>query len=217
MLRDTVWEGRVQNMVTDSGVPKGLIQILKERGRYRAKMKLKEMRKEISFHPDFLNEKTQLQSFLNENIYHVRNNVTQVPLQAKSHRKMLGTDQEVHKSPYKLHPTKAVQDYTRKLEHPEYRKVGEYMFGYLVGHLAGPDLERTIKMYKSHRNITVNIQTIYLISCLYIKYHFQIKYLLLLLPSTKTPHFQFLSTLLCTIQVFKVNLLKSARSTCIKK
>ena len=61
MLRDTVWEGRVQIMVIDSGVPKGLIQVSKERGRYRAKMKLEEMSKEISFHPDFLNEKAQLQ------------------------------------------------------------------------------------------------------------------------------------------------------------
>ena len=57
VLRDTVWEGRVQIMVIDSGVPKGLIQVSKERGRYRAKMKLEEMSKEISFHPDFLNEK----------------------------------------------------------------------------------------------------------------------------------------------------------------
>ena len=50
-------------MITDSGIPKNLIQILKERGRYRAKMKLEEMSKESSSHPDFLNEKTQLQSF----------------------------------------------------------------------------------------------------------------------------------------------------------
>ena len=27
VLRDTVWEGEVQNMVTKSGVPKGLIQV----------------------------------------------------------------------------------------------------------------------------------------------------------------------------------------------
>ena len=124
-------------MVTDSGVPKGLIQILKERGRYRAKMKLKEMRKEISFHPDFLNEKTQLQSFLND-CGHVCNNVTQVPLQAKSHRKILGRDQEVYKSPYKLHPTKAAQDYTRKLEHPEYMQLLQKGQRIYVWVLSGP-------------------------------------------------------------------------------
>ena len=31
------------------------------------------------------------------------------------------------------------------------------MFRYLEGHIAGSDLERTIKMYKSHRKITVNM------------------------------------------------------------
>ena len=49
MLRDTEWEGTVQKMVTDSGVPKGLIQVLKERGWYRAKMKLEQMRKRDIF------------------------------------------------------------------------------------------------------------------------------------------------------------------------
>ena len=40
VLRDTVWEGRVQKMVIDSDVSKRLIQVLKERGKYRAKTKL---------------------------------------------------------------------------------------------------------------------------------------------------------------------------------
>ena len=31
------------------------------------------------------------------------------------------------------------------------------MFGYIGGHIAGSDLERIIKMYKSHRKITVNM------------------------------------------------------------
>ena len=47
-LRDRVWEGKVQRMVFNVGVPKGLIQVLKEGGRYRNGMKLDEMRAEIS-------------------------------------------------------------------------------------------------------------------------------------------------------------------------
>ena len=47
-LRDTVWEGKVQQLIFNVGVPKGLIQVLKERGRYRNRMKLDEMKAEIS-------------------------------------------------------------------------------------------------------------------------------------------------------------------------
>ena len=43
------------------------------------------------------------------------------------------------------------------------------MFGYLEGHMAGPDLERTIKMYKSHRKNIVNMSNILSLLCLYIK------------------------------------------------
>ena len=52
-LKDTVWNGKVQRMVFNIGIPKGLIQVLKERGKYDKKMKLEDMRKEISTHPDF--------------------------------------------------------------------------------------------------------------------------------------------------------------------
>ena len=58
LLRDTIWEGKVQRMIFSVGVPKGLIQVLKERGKYRPGMKLEEMRLEISSHPDFKNGKT---------------------------------------------------------------------------------------------------------------------------------------------------------------
>ena len=57
-----MWEGNVQQMVINVGVPKGLIQVLKERGRYR---KLYEMTAEISGHPDFKNKKTKIEHFLN--------------------------------------------------------------------------------------------------------------------------------------------------------
>lgn len=69
LLRDTVWDGKVQKMVYNVGVAKGLIQVLKERGRYHPGMKLEEMRAEISSHPDFKNEKTKIEYFLNSKGY----------------------------------------------------------------------------------------------------------------------------------------------------
>lgn len=64
-LQDTVWNGKVQCMVFNLRDPKGPIQLLKERGRYNGKMELEDMRKEISTHSDFRDEKTKLEHFLN--------------------------------------------------------------------------------------------------------------------------------------------------------
>ena len=62
-MRDTVWQGKVQHMVFRIGVPKGLIQILTERGKYRKGMKLEEMRAELASHADFKEEKTRIEHF----------------------------------------------------------------------------------------------------------------------------------------------------------
>ena len=59
LMRDTVWQGRVQRMVFSIGVAKGLIQILKERGKYRNGMKLDEMI-ELASHQDFKRRKLAL-------------------------------------------------------------------------------------------------------------------------------------------------------------
>ena len=63
IIRYTIWDGKPQRMVFNIGVPKGLIQVLKERSRYHQKMKLEDMRKDISSHQDFLNKKTKMEHF----------------------------------------------------------------------------------------------------------------------------------------------------------
>ena len=62
-MRDTVWNGKVQKLVLRIGIPKGLIQVLKERGKYREGMKLEEMRAELASHTDFKKEKLRLNIF----------------------------------------------------------------------------------------------------------------------------------------------------------
>ena len=46
-------------MVFSIGVPKGLIQVLKERGVDTRRMKLEDMRRELASHSDFKNEKNE--------------------------------------------------------------------------------------------------------------------------------------------------------------
>ena len=72
LMHDTVYNGKPQSLrkhILVGGhyqwIPKELIQVLKERGCYRSTMKLEDMRHEIATHPDFKNEKTILEHFIN--------------------------------------------------------------------------------------------------------------------------------------------------------
>ena len=65
-MHDTVYDGKhismtkmVRNRTGDMvRIPRGMIDILKQRGCYNPKMKVDDMRKELASHPDFINEKT---------------------------------------------------------------------------------------------------------------------------------------------------------------
>lgn len=72
LMHDTMWNGRVQSMKKNvlvrgqqKWIPRGLIEILNERGCYHHKMKLEDMRKVIASHPNFVNEKSMLETFVN--------------------------------------------------------------------------------------------------------------------------------------------------------
>ena len=165
-LRDTVWDGKIQRMVFNVGVPKGLIQVLKERGKYRNGMKLDEMRAEILTHPDFKNEKTKIEHFLNGKGYgcvflpkfHCELNPIercwgQAKRYTRAHCKytIAGLRKNV---PHGLDCVTVdnIRNYFRKSRH--------YMFGYLQGVAGGPQLEELVlkmkKNYKSHRKVGVD-------------------------------------------------------------
>ena len=57
VLKDTVWAGKVQKMVFDDGVPKGMKQVLEERGINTQTLKADDMRAILSNHEDFRTEK----------------------------------------------------------------------------------------------------------------------------------------------------------------
>ena len=64
-MRNTVWRGKQYSMVFNLGVPKGLLQVLKERGVDTRGMKVEDMRKELASHEDYKNEKTKIEHYLN--------------------------------------------------------------------------------------------------------------------------------------------------------
>ena len=158
-MRDTMWKGKVQKLVNNKGIPKGLIQVLKERGKYREKMKLAEMREEIATHQDFQDEKTRLQHFLHQHghtcillpKFHCElNPIERCWGQAKRYTR-------AHTN-YTLPRLRIIIPQALDSVNPQriqkyYRKAREYMFAYLEGHCPGKELERITKIYKSHRRV----------------------------------------------------------------
>ena len=66
-MHDTIWNGKVQKMLFADGTPKGLKQILIERGINITKMKLDKMRALIGTHQDFRDEQPEIVKFLGMN------------------------------------------------------------------------------------------------------------------------------------------------------
>lgn len=83
-MRDTVWAGRVQRMVDDDGVPKGMKAVLEERGVNTEQMRADDMRTVLSFHDDFFNEKTIVEKLITDKGHKV-SLLTQIPLRIKSY------------------------------------------------------------------------------------------------------------------------------------
>ena len=129
-------------------------------------MKLDEMRAEISTHPDFKNEKTKIEHFLNGKGYgcvflpkfHCELNPIercwgQAKRYTRAHCKytIAGLRKNV---PHGLDCVTVdnIRNYFRKSRH--------YMFGYLQGVAGGPQLEELVlkmkKNYKSHRKVGVD-------------------------------------------------------------
>ena len=52
-MRDTVWNGKVQKLAFSIRIPKALIKVLKEKGKYCEGMKLKKMQTELASCTDF--------------------------------------------------------------------------------------------------------------------------------------------------------------------
>lgn len=160
---DGFWNGRPQAM-NHGGVPKGLRQVLTERGIDTRGMTASQMCPVLGSHPDFANQKSKIEFFLNakEHVayflpkFHCElNPIERVWAQSKRYTKAF--------SKYNIHSLRVNIPKSFKTITPEnirnyIRKAKEYMFAYLEGIEAGSELEKTVKMYKktivSHRRIS---------------------------------------------------------------
>ena len=65
-MRDTVWDGGVQKLVDNCGTPRGMRVVLEERGVDTTGMKAKEMRDALKHFPDFKEQKTILEEYIEQ-------------------------------------------------------------------------------------------------------------------------------------------------------
>ena len=63
-MHDTIWDGKVQKMVDSKGTPKGMRQVLMERGVDVRGMKADDMRKTLKERHDFKYEKTKVETMV---------------------------------------------------------------------------------------------------------------------------------------------------------
>jgi len=162
VLRDTVWNGRLQKMVQPDGTSKGMKLVLQERGINVTKMKADDMRSTLQEMHDFKYEKTKLETLLTEHGYrgffipkfHCElNPIERVWAQSKQYTRA-HCDYSFKGLEDTIGP--ALDSVTVDMIRKFFRKMRDYLQAYREGHIAGPELEKAIKTYKSHRRIHVD-------------------------------------------------------------
>ena len=160
LMRDTVWAGRVQRMVYNVGnVAKGMRKVLEERGINTTTLRADDMRKILSNHDDFRNEKTILERFLINRGHKVimipkfhceLNPIERVWGQAKRYSRaytnftLPGLRRILPQALDSVSVT-SIRKY--------FRKARDYEKAYREGHAAGKEVENAVKRYKSHRRV----------------------------------------------------------------
>ena len=165
-MRDTVWRGMKQSMNDRHGVPKGMRQILKERGVDVSRMTAEEMRATLAAMDDFKLEKSLIEHFLikrghipaflpkfHPELNPIERVWAQLKRYTKAHCKY--TIQSLRKNIPDSYDSVSLENIQN-----HFRKVRHFMFAYLEGLKPGQELDEALKKYKiaakSHRRIGIN-------------------------------------------------------------
>jgi len=167
VMRMGSFDGKPQSMNFAIGIPKGLRQVLTERGVDTTGMNGDEMREVLGRYPDFRDEKSLIERFLQEEMKHIPyflpkfhpelNPIERVWAQSKKYtRAHCNYSLPSLRKNIPLALDSVSLDSIKK----HVSKVRHYMFAYLEGLPGGLDLENLVKNYKkavkSHRRISDN-------------------------------------------------------------
>lgn len=144
-------------------IPRGLIDVLTQRGCYAPKMKVDEMRELLGNHPDFKNEKNKLEYFLHGQghaclfipKFHCETNpIERCWAQAKRYTRAYCNYNIVG---LRRNVMPALDSVSQENIKNYFRRAKNYLFAYMLGHSAGLELEKLINRYskefKSHRKV----------------------------------------------------------------
>ena len=160
---DGFWDGKVQSM-NRGGIPKGMKQVLEERGIDTCGMTAACMKEVLGSHSDFKDQKSKVEILLNSKghlayflpKFHCDlNPIERVWGQSKRYTKAYSkyTIQSL-----RVNIPRGLDSVTVENIRNYFRKAREYMFAYLEGVPVGSDLESCVKMYKksiaSHRRVS---------------------------------------------------------------
>ena len=159
LMHDTIYNGELQKMVLADGTPKGMKMVLMERNVNVSGMKAEDMRLALQQMHDFKYEKTKLEHLLTNHGYrgifipkfHCElNPIERVWAQGKKYTRA-HCDYSFKGLENTIVP--ALDSVTLDSIRRFFRKMRDYMHAYKEGLTAGPELEKAIKKYKSHRKI----------------------------------------------------------------
>ena len=158
-LRDTMWNGCVQHMV-QNGVAKGMRKVLEEQGVNVTGMKADDMRKTLKSMHDFKYEKKKVEKLVTDRGHHCifipkyhceLNPIERVWGHAKQYT-CTHCDYSFPGLKRTIGP--ALNSVSTDLMRKYFRRVREYASAYREGHKAGPEVEKALKEYKSHRLVS---------------------------------------------------------------
>ena len=157
-MRETVFNGKVQQMVLPDGRPKGMKVVLQERGVDTKGMNAQKMRETLSKYPDFASSKTIVQDKIESRghlcmffpKFHCELNASERNwCHAKKHSRKYSNG-SITRLP-KIVP-EALDTCTPELNRKFFRKSRDYLRAYHEGHTYW-NVDKAVKRYKSHRKV----------------------------------------------------------------
>lgn len=160
-MRDIIWGGRVEKMVFRDGTPKGMKEVLRERGVNVTKMLGDEMREILQNMHDFKYKKTRVKKLLMDHgfrgyfipKFHCElNPIERIWAESKRYTRE-HCDYTFNTLEAAIGPSldRISIDLIRKY----FRNMREFLAAYRDGVTMGPDMQNALKQYKSHRKIHV--------------------------------------------------------------
>ena len=159
VMRDTIWEGQVQKLVDDEGVPKGMKAILKERNIDITGMKVHELRENLKKFPDFANHKTLLEEYVEQRghicLYYPKFHCELSPIERVWCQSKQYTRKHANGSIVRLRQIvpEGLDSVTVEQIKKYFRTCRDYERAYREG-VTGKAVEEQVKVYKSHRRVT---------------------------------------------------------------